>query len=221
MWGWPVPAPPEITSYWRGRWVSPTTSISATAFRSAPNPAWPAMRRPARGCWAAPPGRKATKSASSSVWNAYPPFAATFAGSSDSWGCRTKREKGGVMPTRAKDAARPVGLLAGSGRFPITFAEKAREIGLPVVCVGLKDIAPPELRSLVHRFHWSGAIQIGRMIRLFKREGVRHLVMAGKVPKADLMHNPWNILTLLPDLRALRLWYFGRRRDNRDNALLL
>ena len=125
------------------------------------------------------------------------------------------------MPTRAKDAERPVGLLAGSGRFPIAFAEKAREVGLPVVCVGLGGIAPPELRPLVHRFHWSGALQMGRMIRLFKREGVRRLVMAGKVPKADLMHNPWNILTLFPDLRTIRLYYFSPRRDNRDDALLL
>jgi DUF1009 family protein len=122
---------------------------------------------------------------------------------------------------RSTEAARPVGLLAGSGRFPIAFAEKAREVGLPVVCVGLGGIAAPELEPLVHRFHWTGPIQIGRMIRLFKREGVQRLVMAGKVPKADLMHKPWKILTLLPDLRALRLWYFGRRRDNRDNALLL
>jgi DUF1009 family protein len=119
------------------------------------------------------------------------------------------------------DAVRPVGLLAGSGRFPIAFAEKAREIGLPVVCVGLGGIAAPELEPLVHRFHWTGPTQIGRMIRLFKREGVQRLVMAGKVPKAKFIYNPWKILGLLPDLRALRLWYFGRRRDNRDNALLL
>ena len=114
-----------------------------------------------------------------------------------------------------------MGLLAGSGRFPIAFAEKAREVGLPVVCVGLGGIAAPELRPLVHRFHWSGAIQIGRMIRLFKREGVRRLVMAGKVPKAEIMHNPWKLLTLLPDLRTIRMYYFGPRRDNRDDSLLL
>ena len=47
------------------------------------------------------------------------------------------------MPTRPTEEARPVGLLAGSGRFPIAFAEKAREVGLPVVCVGLGGIAPP------------------------------------------------------------------------------
>ena len=39
----------------------------------------------------------------------------------------------------------PIGLLAGSGRFPILFAQKARQLGRPVVCVGIHDEAPPEL----------------------------------------------------------------------------
>ena len=39
----------------------------------------------------------------------------------------------------------PIGLLAGSGRFPIVFAEKARQLGMPVVCVGIRHEAPPEL----------------------------------------------------------------------------
>jgi DUF1009 family protein len=114
-----------------------------------------------------------------------------------------------------------VGLLAGSGRFPIAFAEKARGVGLPVVCVGLNGIAADELRPLVHRFHWASPVRLSRIIRLFKREGVRRVVMAGKVPKADLMHRPWKLFTLLPDLRTLRAWYFTRRRDNRDDTLLL
>ena len=59
------------------------------------------------------------------------------------------------------------------------------------------------------------------MIRCFKREGVRRVVMAGKVPKAELLHAPWKVLTLWPDWRAVRGFFFGRRRDNRDDSLLL
>ena len=89
-----------------------------------------------------------------------------------------------------------------------------------MVCVGLSGIAPPELRPLVHRFYWSWPLRFGRMIRAFRREGVRRVVMAGKVPKADLMHRPWKTFTLMPDLRTLRWWY-RRRADNRDDTLLL
>src|SRR5438132_12452517 len=77
----------------------------------------------------------------------------------------------------------PIGLLAGAGRFPLAFAEKARRLGRRVVCVGLRHEAPPELSELVYRFYWSGLGRLGRMIHCFKREGVRDLVMAGKVHK--------------------------------------
>src|SRR5260370_33042402 len=66
----------------------------------------------------------------------------------------------------------PIGLLAGGGRFPIVFAEKARQAGIPVVCVGGRDAASPELIGLPHRFHWPGVPQLGRSIPCFKREGL-------------------------------------------------
>src|SRR5215471_9704940 len=106
----------------------------------------------------------------------------------------------------------PVGLLAGSGRFPVVFAEKARRLGVPVVCVGIRDEAPPELAGLVDRFYWAGIARLGRMIRCFKHEGVRRAVMAGKVTKAR-MHTPLRWLRLLPDWRTLRFWYSRPRPD--------
>jgi DUF1009 family protein len=119
------------------------------------------------------------------------------------------------------ETRQPVGLLAGWGRFPITFAVKAKAAGLPVVCVGIRGEADPLLASLVQRFYWSGPAHMGRMIRLFKRAGVERVVMAGKVHKADLLHKPWKVLTLLPDWRTLWWWFFHRRADNRDDTLLL
>lgn len=126
------------------------------------------------------------------------------------------------MTTEVKrDRNRPIGLLAGWGRFPIAFAEKARSLGLPVVCVGIRGEASPELIPLATRFYWTQPLRIGRMIRSFRREGVESVVMAGKVHKANLMHQPWKLLRLLPDWRTLSWWYFHKRRDNRDDTLLL
>jgi hypothetical protein len=116
---------------------------------------------------------------------------------------------------------RPIGLLAGWGRFPIAFAEKARGVGLPVVCVGIRYEASPELARLVRRFYWSGPAQIGRVIRLFQREGVEQVVMAGKVHKANVLHRPWKLLSLMPDWRTIKFWYLRKRRDNCDDTLLL
>jgi DUF1009 family protein len=119
------------------------------------------------------------------------------------------------------DRTKPVGLLAGSGRFPIAFAEKARSAGLRVACVGLRGEADPVLAGLCHRFDWSLPARLGRVIKLFKRAGVERFVMAGKVQKANILFRPWRLLTLLPDWRMVKCWYFRKRADNRDDTVLL
>jgi UDP-2,3-diacylglucosamine hydrolase len=114
----------------------------------------------------------------------------------------------------------PVGLVAGAGRLPVYFAEKARSVGLPVVCLGIRHMADPVLRQVATRFEWTGVAQLGRVIRTFQRERVARFVMAGKVLKT-VMFQPWRWLTLLPDWRMLRGWYRFPRRDNRDDAINL
>ncbi|MCI0461109.1 MAG: UDP-2,3-diacylglucosamine diphosphatase LpxI [Gemmataceae bacterium] len=114
----------------------------------------------------------------------------------------------------------PVGLLAGGGRFPIVFAEKARSLGIPVVCVAVRHEAAPELAGLVTRFYWTGLMRLGRMIRCFKREGVERVVMAGKIHKT-IMNWRWRWLHFWPDWRTLRVWFRRSRLDNRDDTLLL
>jgi DUF1009 family protein len=114
----------------------------------------------------------------------------------------------------------PIGLLAGYGRFPIVFAEKARQVGIPVVCVGIRGEASAELQELVQRFYWTRLGGIGRTIRCFRREGVRTAVMAGKVHKVRLF-SPWGIIRFWPDWRTIRFWYRRRRPDNKDDTLLL
>jgi len=116
--------------------------------------------------------------------------------------------------------AEPIGLIAGSGRFPILFAEAARRQGLPVACVGIKYEASEELRALCSSFDIVGVAKLGRMIRAFRRRGARRIVMAGKVTK-NVIYTPWRMLQLCPDLRTLQWWYRRNRVDNRDDSLLL
>jgi hypothetical protein len=103
----------------------------------------------------------------------------------------------------------------------MAFAEKARSVGRRVVCVGLSHEADPALKENVHRFYWAGAARLGRIIRCFRREGVRRMVMAGKVHKHNYLLRPWRLFSLLPDWRTLRWFYDRKRRDNRDDSLLL
>jgi hypothetical protein len=114
----------------------------------------------------------------------------------------------------------PVGLIAGAGRFPILFAEKARAVGLPVVCVGVAGMADPALAAVCTEFRWLRRLSLGFIFRTFRRGGATRWTMAGKYHKQTLLR-PWNWLRLLPDWRAARLWLSRRRRDNKDDSLLL
>ncbi len=127
--------------------------------------------------------------------------------------------------TRPETAAvpglsRPIGLLAGSGRFPILFAEAAKRQGLKVACVGIRYEASDELRALCDSFELVGVSKLGGMIRAFKRMGVGQVVMAGKVTKS-VMFTPWRMVQLWPDWRTIHMWYLTCRNDKKDDSLLL
>lgn len=115
----------------------------------------------------------------------------------------------------------PIGLMAGWGAFPVYFAEKARAAGKRVVCVGLPYLADPVLKQLSWRYDSCAFVRINRMCKFFRNNGVKRLVMAGKVFKADILYKPWKLFTLWPDWRAVRAFYFGIRRDNKDDAMTL
>jgi DUF1009 family protein len=116
---------------------------------------------------------------------------------------------------------RPIGLVAGSGRLPMVFAQKAHSLGLRLVTLGVRGEAAPELAGYSEQFYWTGIARMGRMVRLFQRHGVERLVMAGKITKANFLHKPWKLLSLLPDWRTIKFWYFRWRADNRDDTLML
>ena len=113
-----------------------------------------------------------------------------------------------------------IGLLAGSGRFPILFAEAAQRQGLRVACVGVRYEAPESLRALCDSFELIGVSKLGAMIRAFKRRGVKRIVMAGKVTKS-VMYTPWRFVQLCPDARMIHMWYRTCRHDKRDDSILL
>jgi DUF1009 family protein len=113
----------------------------------------------------------------------------------------------------------PVGLLACAGRFPIVFAEKARECGIPVVCVGVAGMADANLGNICTEYHSLRRASLGFLIRTFRRGGVRRWTMAGKFHK-HLAFRPRRLLHFLPDWRMLRFWFLRRRRANNDDSIL-
>lgn len=113
-----------------------------------------------------------------------------------------------------------IGLLAGSGRFPIVFAEQAKTQGYSVCCLGIFGMANEELADICDTFHWIPLARIGKAIKLFHQEKVKQIVMAGKIEKTVLF-NPFRFFKLLPDMRTLHMWYRYAKKDKKDDTLLL
>ncbi|NOZ19660.1 MAG: LpxI family protein [Planctomycetes bacterium] len=111
-----------------------------------------------------------------------------------------------------------IGLIAGNGKFPILFAQSAKRRGLDVVAIALRGETLPEIVEHADRVYWAGIAQLGKWIKLLKRENVTQAVMAGGITKAK-MYSPLRILRFRPDLRTLRFWYHTLR-DKKDYSLL-
>lgn len=117
----------------------------------------------------------------------------------------------------------PVGLIAGWGRFPILVAQTLVSRRVPVCCIAIDDHADDHLEYLCDHVCWSGVGRLGTHVRYFRKLGVRRVVMAGKLFKADLLYKgtPW--LRHFPDLQCLRTFgplLLSRRADARDDSLL-
>ena len=83
-----------------------------------------------------------------------------------------------------------LGLIAGQGVFPLEVARTARQRGVRVACVALRDQTRPEIEGAVESITWIYPGEVGLGLAAFRAAGVREVVMAGKVTKSDLFRNP-------------------------------
>ncbi|MGB0908856.1 MAG: LpxI family protein [Nitrospirales bacterium] len=105
-----------------------------------------------------------------------------------------------------------IGLIAGSGRFPIIFAENARRLGYFISAVAHVGETTPDLEQSVDRIHWVKIGQLNKIINAFKKDQVAQTVMLGGIKKVHAF------TTLRPDLRALTM--FGRLPNWNDDGIL-
>ncbi|MHB2025488.1 MAG: LpxI family protein [Elusimicrobiota bacterium] len=123
-----------------------------------------------------------------------------------------RRARRSVRGGSLTSPAATVGLIAGSGRFPILFAQEARRMEVAVVAAGIRGVTDPALESLVGRMDYFKLGQIDAPIRAFKAAGVTKAVMAGKVQHASLFGG------VMPDWRAVKI--LAGLRDKRTDTIL-
>jgi UDP-2,3-diacylglucosamine hydrolase len=117
-------------------------------------------------------------------------------------------------PNGASSASLPArfGLIAGTGRFPILFAEAARQHGVEVVAVAHRGQTLPELEHHVVTLHWIKVGQLGKLITLLKEEGITDAALVGGIKKTIMFSD------IRPDLHALGL--LARVKTMNDDVLL-
>ncbi len=92
-----------------------------------------------------------------------------------------------------------VGLIAGNGLYPATFAQAARKAGVAkLAAAAFQDETDPVLEKLVDALEWMRVGQLGKMIRFFKGQGISRAVMVGQIA-------PKNLFDLRPDVRTLKM----------------
>ena len=80
-----------------------------------------------------------------------------------------------------------IGLIAGSGRFPVLFAETARRRGVEVFAVAHRGETDPELERAVAAISWIYPGELDAMIRALKEGGVRRTVDAAAAAVTKLL----------------------------------
>ena len=110
--------------------------------------------------------------------------------------------------------AGPVAIICGGGTFPFTVADALVKSGRGAVLFALRGFADPE-RVKQYPHHWAHVTQLGRFLRLARREGCRDVIFIGTLVRPSfrqLINFDLATLRVLP--RAIRHFYGG------DNHLL-
>lgn len=106
---------------------------------------------------------------------------------------------------------KPIGIIAGNGVYPRTFARAARRAGVQkLVVAAFLHETEPSLADEVDAMEWLRVGQLSRMIRFFQREGVTSAVMVGQIA-------PRNLFDLRPDMRTMLL--LGRLRERNAESI--
>jgi DUF1009 family protein len=123
----------------------------------------------------------------------------------------------------ANPPIKKIGLVAGWGHFPVCIARTLIAQGYEVHCTGIKDHADPVLKEICTSYRVFGIGRMGAQCRFFRKAGVAHATMAGKIFKTLLFQKKSRLITHFPDLVFWRHFYpivLSKSKDRRDDTLL-
>jgi UDP-2,3-diacylglucosamine hydrolase len=100
-----------------------------------------------------------------------------------------------------------LGIIAGSGAYPLQVARSARSSGVKqIVAAAFTDETDAALAQHVDALEWLRVGQLSRLLSFFKARGIRHAIMAGQIA-------PKNLFDVRPDVKTLLLLARLKRRN--------
>ena len=105
-----------------------------------------------------------------------------------------------------------IGLIAGSGQFPIIFSKAAKSKGFAVYAAAYLNETDPVLKEHVEAIEWMHIGQLKRLIMFFKKNNISKAVMMGAIKKTKMFSD------VRPDIKAITL--IAKMRHTHDNRIL-
>ncbi len=105
-----------------------------------------------------------------------------------------------------------IGLIAGSGQFPLLFLKKAVRNGYRVFTVALENEANPAVADHSEKVLWLNIGKIGQLIKFFKKNSISRTVMMGAIKKTRAFKD------VKPDLKAISIMV--NMRHSHDDGIL-
>ncbi len=105
-----------------------------------------------------------------------------------------------------------IGLVAGSGQFPIIFSDILVSKNISVYTVAYAGEADPRLSKNSAKIEWMHLGQVGRLIEFFKKNDIKQAVMLGAIKKTKLFKN------IKPDFKAIAI--IKNAKTTHDNAIM-
>ncbi|MCD6079865.1 MAG: hypothetical protein B6D53_03200 [Candidatus Omnitrophica bacterium 4484_49] len=79
-----------------------------------------------------------------------------------------------------------LGIIAGGTIYPVLVAQGAKARGYQIYAVGIEGLTLPEIEKYTHKVCWINMGNLQKLIEFFRENGIKELIMAGNVRKADL-----------------------------------
>ena len=92
-----------------------------------------------------------------------------------------------------------LGIIAGSGVYPLLLADAARVAGVrKIIVAAFTDETSADITNRADEIEWLRVGQLGKLLSFFRESNVRQAIMAGQIA-------PGNLFTLRPDFKAMFL----------------